>query len=221
MKENSFIIIKSILLIFILLFTTGCDNKELEAEKKKQSLLQSNFNRLSTRYANLQSSYYNIENKLNLQKENNKGLEVNLAKGEVHFMQKYREELKKDEKELVEDRELMKKEISKNFQDKYITYFISLIIISIFISILWYNSRRKIINKSIDLIKENKNLTDQFETLKEEHEKFSKTIYELDREIKNFEEKEKDSTRNSVVNKIDEYQNKRDKRLQNIQDNVA
>jgi len=187
-----------------------CSKNELNRVKKFNTQLEMRLNQLK-----------GLEQELNNIKKNNKELSITLAKSELEFSKKHKEELKKEEERLsleriaIEDNAQLLAE--KNAKNKYMTIIIPLIFIFMVFMILSFFKRKeyskKILDKETNIEQMNKLITE----LNKKVEDSTKLINSLEFKIKETEMRVKEGDLNHVVRKIDENQRERTNLLKHIE----
>ncbi len=193
-------IIKIIALATIL-FLTGCSDSDLEKENT------------------------NLKKELNNLRQMNKELSVRLAKSELLFSKKYKEEFKKEENLLEASRVKIENNAKliaeKNAKNKYMMIIASLVVFFLAFIGLFFLKRKeynkKISDKETDIEKLNKFIAE----LNQKVEKSTKLIIDLETSIKEMEIRAKEVSVNQVVRKIDENQRHRSNLLKRIEKDLT
>jgi len=191
-------------------FIVGCGDSKIEHENIS----------LKTKVTKLLDENNYLRKQIITLKDKNKLLNVSLAKSEVDFTKRHKEELAKEQREFTQQREKMEKnfkdqeeklllqkekmikEIEQIISIKYITILSALLVLLIAIIILWILNTKKfkrILKEKEENISE---ITDKEDNLKLK-------INELQNKIIELEYKDKSGSKNQVVAKIEEYQIKR------------
>lgn len=226
----------TLLITFILLLLSGCTNSELEKEKQQLQLnleiLKKENIQVHAELKDTEESRHKLQEELALIRDENKGLNVSLAKSELEFSQKNKEVIEAENKKLNKKREALKEEKKKieieayinaeeTIFNKYLGLAIGLAIILVVLLLIWlYRWKTK---SSLLLVKENliQKLEENIKVLRDEKLELKEGLYLLEYTVEELKRKEKEGTRNQVVSKIETYQSKRDLALSGIRDTNA
>lgn len=210
--------ISQILLLTIILFLTGCNDSNLQNEL---NYLKKVNNQLEIKLNQLQS----LEKELNNIKKNNKDLSVTLAKSELEFSKKYKEEFKKQEESLIKERINIEKNAKlvaeQNAQNQYMLLIGSILLLFLaFIGFSLFKRNeynKKILDKETTIEKLNEYIVELTKKVK----KSKKSIINLELKIKEIEVKAKESSINQVVRKIEEKERNRTNLLNRIEKDLT
>jgi cell division protein FtsB len=198
-------------------------DKNIELKKEIERLKKND----KAQIINLSNENSELKKEIDRLREHNKGLNVSLAKSELEFSKKHREELERDRKNLEKEKEAFKEEknaiIKKSYETaenavsiKYIQYMGGLIFISI-MAIGYLLSRLNGIRKEQEELKNsNSEITTEKENLEEEIKAKEKKLNELEIIIENLKLKQKAGTKNKIVSMIEEYKVNRDRKLDGL-----
>ncbi len=216
--------IMSIVLVFSMISLTGCSDSELEQKNRQleKSLVQKRTysSALEARLEKTEMDKQKIQKELSILRENNKGLNVSLAKSELLFSQKHKVELEVERKRLDSERESFKKErtvIEKEaytnaeeaVTSKYFGVLVVVSILSVFLLILWFFTWKK-------SRRELKALTNTNKKLENEKVALNNDLNTLVYEIEDLKRKEKEGSKNQVVGKIEENEARRQQLLHSV-----
>ena len=210
--------ISQILLLTIILFLTGCNDSNLQNEL---NYLKKVNNQLEIKLNQLQS----LEKELNNIKKNNKDLSVTLAKSELEFSKKYKEEFKKQEESLIKERINIEKNAKlvaeQNAQNQYMLLIGSILLLFLaFIGFSLFKRNeynKKILDKETTIEKLNEYIVELTKKVK----KSKNSIISLELKIKEIEIKAKESSINQVVRKIEEKERNRTNLLNRIEKDLT
>ena len=217
-------IIKIIALATIL-FLTGCNDSDLEKENTNLKKELNTVNRHNTELQTKLTRLNDLEKELNNIKKNNKNLSITLAKSELLFSKKYKEEFKKEENLLEANRAKIESNAKlvaeKNAKNKYMMIIASLIVFFLaFVGLLFFKRNeynKKISEKETDI----KELQKSISELNQKVEERTKHIFSLETSLKEVEIKAKEVSVNQVVRKIDENQRHRNNLLKRIEKDLT
>ena len=218
-------ILKIIAFATILLFLTGCSDSNLEKENANLKKELNTVNRYNNQLKTKLSRFNNLEKELNKIKKNNKNLSITLAKSELLFSKKYKEELKKEENLLEAKRVKIENNArliaEENAKNKYMTIIISLVVFFLaFIGLSLFKRNeynKNISNKEIEIDKLKKSIAEANQKVEESR----KLITTLETRIQEMEIRAKEVSINQVVRKIDENQEYRSNLLKRIEKDLT
>ena len=212
--------IVNMVLVLTVSFLSGCSDSELE--EKNAQLQQMKFKLLKAESINQK-----LQKELSFLRDNNKGLNVSLAKSELLFFKKHKAEFDSVQENLDKEREALRKEkinIEKEAYENakitvtntYMGVLAGVSILLIFLLILWFynhkKSRQLILEKDSNI----KNLKNEKEMLESEYMKNKNSYDKIKDDIEALKKKEKEGGRNQVVDKIKSIEAKRDQRISRI-----
>ncbi len=217
-----------LVLVSSILFLSGCSNSDLEqnnAQLKRDNIRAKSYNMsLEARLEKTTLDNNNLKKELAKLRESNKGLNVTLAKSELEFSKKHKEELDTERKKLDSEREAFKQEqktiekeayenADKNVSNKYNGGLIGISILFVFLLLVWLFRWRK--NISLLSVKEQEinELIEKNHAQVEHEKKIQKTLLELENTINELKRKQKEGSKNQVVSKIEEYKARREQLL--------
>jgi len=226
---------KNIILVFLLFFLFGCNDAELKQLEINSAKLETENSLLKSTIKTMELDTEKLEKDLFILRDNNKDLNVSLAKSELFFSKKHKEELEiernkldeektafKSKKEMIEEKAYV--DVEKELEDKYLMVISGLSLIVILLCILLYYSwttNKKNKEDEIEKLKtekedEIKKLKTEKEDLENENTELNKNINKLANDIEDLNRKQKSGIKNQVLTKIEEHTAKRELRLNHI-----
>jgi cell division protein FtsB len=215
---------KNIILVFLLFFLFGCNDAELKQLEINSAKLETENSLLKSTIKTMELDTEKLEKDLFILRDNNKDLNVSLAKSELLFSKKHKEELEiernkldeektafKSKKEMIEEKAYV--DVEKELEDKYLIVISVLSLIVILLCILLYYSWTTNKKNKEDEIKK---LKTEKEDLENENTELNKNINKLANDIEDLNRKQKSGIKNQVLTKIEEHTAKRELRLNHI-----
>ncbi len=217
--------------VFTMFFVSGCSDSDLEQENKQ---LKSNLIKTKSYNASLEANFEkatkdnrDLKKVLDELRENNKGLNVSLAKSELEFSKKHKMKLEAERKKLDIEKEAFKQKqiiieekayenANNTVFNRYIVVFVGFLILFTLVFIFWFFNNKK--NKQIIRDKEEeieKTIVEKEESEKELKEK-EERVHILENKINDLERMQKVGSKNQVVSKIEEYKAGIDRKLNSL-----
>lgn len=211
---------KNIILVFLLFFLFGCNDAELKQLEINSAKLETENSLLKSTIKTMELDTEKLEKDLFILRDNNKDLNVSLAKSELFFSKKHKEELEIERNKLDEEKtafklkkEMIEKKAYRNAEQtvKYQYLMPIIILILFFILLCWrFNKNQKEKEDEIKKLKTEK------EDLENENTELNKNINKLANDIEDLNRKQKSGIKNQVLTKIEEHTAKRELRLNHI-----
>jgi uncharacterized membrane protein len=220
---------KNIILVFLLFFLFGCNDAELKQLEINSAKLETENSLLKSTIKTMELDTEKLEKDLFILRDNNKDLNVSLAKSELLFSKKHKEELEiernkldeektafKSKKEMIEEKAYRNAE--QTVKDQYRMPIIILIclfifLVFLFIFLCWrFNKNKKEKEDEIEKLKTEKE--DEIKKLKTEKEDEIKKLKTEKEDLEN-ENTELNKNINKLANDIEDLNRKQKSGIKN------
>lgn len=224
MQNRSDVLRKRVIGIAVVLAVgifSGCSDSKLEDKNRQleDNLVQMKVSNAQLRVAfnNAQYKISKYERELSSLRDNNKDLNVSLAKSELVFAKKHQEELAEERKKLEESRAAMEEAAYNDVSNRFAGIFIAFLILFVSSLLGWLMMWSKNKKDAAKRAKEIKDLTDDKTLLQEEKDELEKKMIDFNHKIEELKRRQKEGMKNQVVNKIEAYQKNRERTMSRIE----